>query len=107
MLYHKTTIRAQSAPWNDAIEFLIITQDASGNKAFGANIRMETKLDHEGVLPTFSLSRDAAQLLMDELWNCHIRPTEGTGSAGSLKATQDHLEDMRKISFDLLKRLTP
>lgn len=42
---------------------------------------------------------DEAQNLMDELWECGIRPTEGTGSAGSLAATQRHLEDMQKIAM--------
>lgn len=39
---------------------------------------------------------------MDQLWNCGLRPTEGSGSAGSLAATQRHLEDMRKIAFNTL-----
>jgi len=40
-----------------------------------------------------------AQNLMDELWQCGLRPSEGTGSAGSLRATERHLEDMRKLVF--------
>ncbi len=42
--------------------------------------------------------------------SCFASPAQALylkrSSAGSLKATQDHLEDMRKIAFDLLKRLT-
>jgi hypothetical protein len=49
--------------------------------------------------PTFSLSPEEAQTLMDDLWQCGLRPTEGTGSAGSLKATERHLEDMRTLVF--------
>jgi hypothetical protein len=49
--------------------------------------------------PTFTLRPDDAQQLMDELWRVGLRPTEGTGSAGSLSATQRHLEDMRKLAF--------
>lgn len=37
------------------------------------------------------------QELMDSLWQCGFRPTEGTGSAGSLAATQAHLKDMRTL----------
>lgn len=47
----------------------------------------------------FPMSWDDAQSLMDQLWNCGVRPTEGTGSAGSLAATKNHLEDMRRIVF--------
>lgn len=39
----------------------------------------------------------------DELWRCGLRPTEGTGSAGSLAATQAHLKDMKAIAFSRLK----
>jgi hypothetical protein len=47
--------------------------------------------------PSFSLGMDDAQALMDGLWQCGLRPTEGTGSAGALAATQKHLEDMREL----------
>lgn len=47
--------------------------------------------------PAFTMSRDDAQAFMDELWHVGIRPTEGTGSAGSLAATQQHLKDMRAL----------
>lgn len=50
--------------------------------------------------PSFSLSPEDAQALMDDLWNCGLRPSEGSGSVGALAATQRHLEDMRKLVFD-------
>lgn len=53
--------------------------------------------------PAFNIPVEAAQLLMDDLWMAGIRPTEGSGSAGSLAATQRHLEDMRTIAFEKLK----
>lgn len=54
--------------------------------------------------PTVSLTVDQAQQLMDALWSCGLRPTEGSGSAGALAATQHHLEDMRKIATKLLDK---
>lgn len=41
---------------------------------------------------------------MDELWTCGLRPSEGTGSAGSLAATERHLKDMQVIAMGLLKK---
>ncbi len=38
-----------------------------------------------------------AQGLVDQLWACGLRPTEGSGSAGSLAATEKHLQDMRAL----------
>ena len=48
------------------------------------------------------LGRTESQALMDSLWCCGIRPSEGTGSAGSLKATENHLKDMRLIALTKL-----
>lgn len=44
----------------------------------------------------------AAQTLMDSLWDCGIRPTRGTESAGALAATQNHLGDMQIMTTRLL-----
>ena len=52
--------------------------------------------------PTFRLDAATAQLLMDSLWDCGLRPTQGKGSAGQLTAVQSHLEDMRAMTFDML-----
>jgi hypothetical protein len=50
-----------------------------------------------------SLTDTNAQQLMDMLWRCGFRPTEGNGSAGALAATQAHLKDMRLIVAKQLK----
>lgn len=59
--------------------------------------------DGSKVMPAMRLPIQSAQQLMDELWQCGLRPTEGTGSAGSLAATERHLADMQKIAFKLLR----
>jgi hypothetical protein len=92
---NKFKVRAQSAPWSKGIEFL-----AEENGAFGRPLTMDYPVNKAiSIDPTFSLSIDAAQTLMDDLWNCGLRPTEGTGSAGAFAAQGKHLEDMRKIVF--------
>lgn len=50
--------------------------------------------------PTARLRQNEAQELMDSLWQCGLRPSEGSGSAGALAATQKHLEDMRTLVFE-------
>ena len=52
--------------------------------------------------PFLSITPDDAQALIDGLWSVGFRPTEGSGSAGSLAATERHLKDMQKIAFKLL-----
>lgn len=49
--------------------------------------------------PAFLLTKEAAQSFMDELWHVGVRPSEGSGSAGSLAATERHLADMRALVF--------
>ena len=52
--------------------------------------------------PSFTINKQDAQVLIDDLWANGLRPTEGTGSAGALKAVENHLGDMQKIAFKLL-----
>lgn len=49
--------------------------------------------------PCLSFTIDDAQAFMDELWACGLRPTEGTGSAGAMAATQAHLKDLQRLVF--------
>jgi hypothetical protein len=46
------------------------------------------------------LSNIRVQDLMDKLWSIGFRPTEGSGSAGALAATERHLKDMQRLVFD-------
>lgn len=57
--------------------------------------------------PTFKMFADTAQKLMDDLWDCGLRPSEGTGSAGAMAATQKHLDDLRTVAFHALKITRP
>lgn len=49
--------------------------------------------------PTLLMTNAEAQTLMDALWNAHVRPTSGQGSAGQLAAVQAHLQDMRLLAL--------
>lgn len=51
---------------------------------------------------TFHLLPTEAQELMDDLWQCGIRPTEGTGSAGAMQEAQNHIKDLREFGTRLL-----
>ncbi len=53
--------------------------------------------------PTFSLADDEVQALMDKLWDCGYRPTQGTQSFGQIEAMEKHLADMRAIVANRLK----
>jgi hypothetical protein len=80
-------------------------------EGFGENLSLCTNLifekanpavDHQ---PSISIDLTQAQVLIDELWNCGLRPTEGKGSAGQLTATEKHLNDMRGLVDLLVKKV--
>ena len=87
--------RAMAAHWNKAVDISIREGDC-----FAIDLELTQKKEGEFIKPTCSIPWQAAQTLMDDLWQCGLRPTEGTGSAGALKATQSHLEDMRRLVFE-------
>lgn len=62
-------------------------------------------MQEEGAIwqrPTAVLELEVGQQLMDELWRAGLRPTEGSGSAGSMAATERHLEDMRTLVMGIM-----
>ena len=91
--------------FNNRFIFLICESRSVGGlieESFALPVAMQTLTPELAVLekaPTFSLPPEAAQGLIDALWECGLRPTEGTGSAGALAAVQRHLEDMRSLVF--------
>lgn len=56
------------------------------------------------VQPIVHISMTRAQELMDSLWQCGLRPSEGSGSAGALAATERHLRDLQRLVFDKEKQ---
>jgi hypothetical protein len=76
---------------------------SEGKIAIGKHVTMEAvdsdKSYHQPE-PTLCIDMTAAQVLMDDLWRAGLRPTEGSGSAGSLAATERHLKDLQKLVFE-------
>lgn len=96
----KTFIRAQSAPWHRAVELFI--GDAEG-KTRVKEIVLEHMDEAIAQPPSFILDDQMSQQLMDDLWHCGFRPTDGAGTAGAMRAVERHLEDMRTLVFNKTK----
>ena len=94
--------------WSPNISFVLF--ERMGNRvAHSTHIEMLVPKDEDVgkvIYPTFSLSYEESQDLIDQLWQLGLRPSEGTGSAGALAATQRHLEDMRKLVFEFFGKKT-
>lgn len=100
-------IRAQNAPWYRGIELRLTDPDQLvrvKDIVFEKITEADAAVEHRA---PFLLDQVHAQTLMDDLWHCGIRPTEGSGSAGALAATERHLSDLRTIALHALKISKP
>lgn len=100
-------VYAARVDWGNRIDIALFSKPDpdTGLRSVAEPVQMRVVANGELVMtPTFSLRPDEAQQLMDELWRCGLRPTEGSGSAGSLAATERHLNDMQAIAMGLLRK---
>jgi len=51
--------------------------------------------------PSFKISLEAAQGLMDALWNCNIRPTDQQDRSGEISALKAHIADLQRLVFSM------
>ena len=95
--------RAERRMFMDDIAIYLFEKLGEGRIGVISNIEFETLEPHVMRNETpLCVSMSTAQELIDSLWDCGLRPSEGSGSAGSLKATENHLKDMQTLSWRLL-----
>ena len=97
MMEKPIEIRATACPWWRGVDLLV-----RQGPDVGVNLVMERKEQGEVIEPTVRISYDDAQTLIDDLWRCGLRPTEGAGTAGAMRAVEQHLADLRTIAFKAL-----
>ena len=87
----------------DSIKFY--GYQVKSGKRFVVNkpLELETTEEPCAMQPFLIIEKNEAQLLMNDLWDCGLRPSEGSGSACALAAIQKHLKDMKTIAFQALK----
>ena len=86
-------IYADLTLFRKSINLHIVQRHIDGRVFVATNATMEL-VPAATMLPPRSLitiDNKEAQSLMDQLWSCGLRPSEGSGSAGALAATQRHL----------------
>jgi len=98
----KLEICANLNPWSRDIEISVFSFSKDA-RFIAKPLVMEREEAGKYITPTALLTLRQAQQLVDELYRCGIRPSNGSGSAGSLAATEAQLKDMRTIAFKLLK----
>lgn len=104
-MMHHLRFHAEREFLRNTIAIHLANELPSGHVAVAQPVVFTPPVD-DGVMftdPMLRMPVASAQNLMDELWNAGLRPSEGTGSAGSLAATERHLADMKTIAFHALK----
>lgn len=97
-------IRVEREIWDDCVKLNIGQRNASGTLSVAQPLLFVEQSPGLIIAPCLRLETQEAQRLMDELWDCGLRPSEGTGSAGSLASTERHLKDMQTIAMGLLRK---
>jgi len=94
----KIRVRRSDYGYSQFMQLLLFKRERG--KLFIGSVEW-THQEQEGMdaLPAMSLDDTMGQEIMDNLWQCGIRPSEGSGSSGSLAATERHLKDMQKLVF--------
>ncbi len=94
---NKFQIMARREDWSEGVSLHLKEKTQGMGQLVAQPLVMKQVEQGLHIEPFLRLSINEAQQLIDELWQCGLRPSEGTGSAGSLKATENHLQDMRSI----------
>lgn len=90
--------------WSDSVQVGIGRTGMDGDRSRVTNVATLTLnpiKEGDYSEPTMSLTPAEARDLMDALWGAGVRPSNGTGNVGQLGATEKHLEDMRRLVFDM------
>lgn len=93
---------ALTSPLRDGVS-VWVTSIHGDKREIGQPMVFDAYAEGSLIEPSLQMDMTAAQRLMDALWDCGLRPSEGSGSAGALAATQRHLEDMRRLVFEVPK----
>ncbi len=84
----------------DAIAFHLAEYSQGGTRKIATQFLVDDfPAGHLEPAPLFQLGPDEAQALIDQLWDCGLRPTQGKQSEGVIASQARHLEDMRAIAF--------
>lgn len=89
---------AEKQPYGKRIALHVVQEFPSGQITAATSLTFVSVAEGEFYpQAALSLTNDEAQMLIDALWDAGLRPSEGSGSAGAMLATQQHLADMRQL----------
>ena len=100
MTIKATRIVANKGSFGRGVDIYLVNEDFE-RTAVGEPFIVNMVEDDGATLrtPTMTLDNKTAQLFMDALWECGIRPNNGEGMGAQVAAIKYHLEDMRSLVF--------
>jgi len=101
ILNYDDRVRAKASPWSGGVEIAAFGHLNNGDTRV-ATVVWETISDTAEMKTLLTIRTEQAQVLMDDLWNAGIRPTDGAGSAGAMRAAEHHIADLRQVAFKVL-----
>jgi hypothetical protein len=105
MIFRNFNVHAESRFYSHSIAIHIYRRLHDDDRVeLLSGLQFTTHAANETTEPTEALILpiEVAQELVDALWQCGLRPSEGSGSAGALRATEAHLKDTQEFSRRLL-----
>ena len=102
ILNYDDRVRAKGSPWKGGVEVAVFGPRLNNGDTRVGTIQWETISENAEMKPLILMRNDQAQVLMDDLWNAGIRPTEGAGTAGAMRAAEHHIADLRRVAFKAL-----
>lgn len=102
------SLRSQPNPDNANFQMVLFDFSQIHDGKIGIIEDLKLKLVEQGevVDPTFHLSFEDAQQLMDEFWKAGIRPSSADFTNETLEAKNQHLEDMRLFATAFWNKLS-
>ncbi len=98
-------MRARDRDFLRGIEIALFETGRDGALVSVARTVTMESCESECLIPAMcELTPDAAQLLMDDLWRCGLRPTEARLGNESVQAMKEHIGDLRRMAFDVLAK---
>ena len=103
MYIDKIELFTENRVYNDTIAFYLIKK-LGDNRLIAENVEFTKEINPVSRIDncSFELDNEDAQILMDNLWNCGLRPTQGRQSEGLASAQSANLKDLRTVLFNEL-----
>jgi hypothetical protein len=99
MINKGTEIYVQDQPWALNLGVWLVHRNEDGRKFIAPPVVFVQMEEGVQTAPSLTLDHEAAQDLMNRLWQMGIRPRDGEGTMAHVGAMKEHIADLRKVAF--------